>query len=597
MNTQLPKGEKWMAREDIVPKTGLPEHMVEYMLENLPGGYHCCALEEGLPLLYVGDGFLQILGWTRNELQEQFDNRYMNLVHPADWDLLQVYVEKIQKTAELSLDTAAAGGDGDSAESLNEESKAADQVHAEQQSIVYRMKGKNGYRWVKDAGRIVGLENSDKEQQPKVIVQGMITDITAYAREKSDRERQLEVALTTAELHNEVISSLESMYQVICVIDLLKEEYTVISGGLDEFDGMKLAGRTGSLMKMRRTMMERTIDPESQDELRRFLDFGKVARKLNETSFVSGEIKSAKGQWLNMNMMAKKRARNGNVVQILMAVRDVSETKMQEIEYQETLLRALRKAADDSSFREMILRDINRRLRSAVNGMDGIAKMLEKYKDDIQKQMPYRERLGIAVQQLAELVEDEFGEAPVARRVGDDKKEKEILEEAIEHKNAAGLFKKDTEPSEGEEKDTAEGPGQDETKAPAAGMKALLAEDNELSQEIGKFLLEEVGFEVVDIAENGSRAVELFCQSEPGTYDFIFMDVQMPILDGLEATRQIRGSKRKDSRKVRILAMTANTYPEDIQSCLDAGMNGHLSKPLSMNRLQELLKETMETTA
>ena len=481
---------------------------------------------------------------------------------------------------------------GTAAESTAHAESAAERKQQEADGVVYRLKGKSGYRWVKDIGQVLTLEGAEESQ---TVIQGFITDITSFAREKSERERELEVALTMAELHNEVISSLESMYKEICVIDLLKEQYTVICGGIDDIDGQQLAGRTGSLMKLRRIMIERNLDTDGRDELRRFLDFGKVARKLRETAFVAGEVKSANGCWFNVTMLPKKRARNGNVIQILMAVRDTSEQKAQELEYQETLLRAMRKAADDSSAKTALVRDTNHKLRSSVSGLSGIVEMLERYKDDPEKQIPYRKRLSYAVEQLLLLVDDEFGEESAARQEEVEQEEHQIVTEALKKETAFPSHGADAESGEmnGQEESAAVGNEEKELEQPeepAAGLHALLAEDNELSQEVGRFLLEEEGFEV-DIADNGSRAVELFCQSEPGTYDYIFMDVQMPVMDGLEATRQIRGSKRKDSKKVRILAMTANTYPEDIRSCLDAGMDGHLSKPLSVKQLQAALRE------
>ncbi len=116
------------------------------------------------------------------------------------------------------------------------------------------------------------------------------------------------------------------------------------------------------------------------------------------------------------------------------------------------------------------------------------------------------------------------------------------------------------------------------------GRRALLVEDNELNQEIAKEILEMSGL-TVHIAGNGKEGVETFAQSPPGYYDIIFMDVQMPIMNGYEATRAIRALPREDAKEVPILAMTANTFSEDVQAALDAGMNQHIAKPLDMEQL------------
>ena len=107
----------------------------------------------------------------------------------------------------------------------------------------------------------------------------------------------------------------------------------------------------------------------------------------------------------------------------------------------------------------------------------------------------------------------------------------------------------------------------------------LLAEDNELNQEIACFVLETAGAKVIK-AVNGQEAVEIFSDSQPGEIDVILMDVMMPVMDGLEATRTIRNLSRPDAAEIPIIAMTANAFTEDILTVKRAGMNDHLAKPL-----------------
>ncbi len=111
------------------------------------------------------------------------------------------------------------------------------------------------------------------------------------------------------------------------------------------------------------------------------------------------------------------------------------------------------------------------------------------------------------------------------------------------------------------------------------GTKILLAEDNELNMEIAEFLLVQAGAEVVK-AMNGEEAVDTFKKSKEGEFDAILMDVMMPLMDGLEATRAIRALDRSDAQTVPIIAMTANAFAEDRQNVMEAGMNEHLTKPL-----------------
>lgn len=116
------------------------------------------------------------------------------------------------------------------------------------------------------------------------------------------------------------------------------------------------------------------------------------------------------------------------------------------------------------------------------------------------------------------------------------------------------------------------------------GVRILLAEDNSLNREIARTLLEENGA-VITEAVDGQKAVELFEQNPPHTFDVILMDVMMPNVDGLRATQMIRGSLRPDAAEIPILAMTANAFSEDIERTRQAGMNAHISKPLEIKKV------------
>ncbi len=121
------------------------------------------------------------------------------------------------------------------------------------------------------------------------------------------------------------------------------------------------------------------------------------------------------------------------------------------------------------------------------------------------------------------------------------------------------------------------------------GMHFLCAEDNELNAEILEELLKMQGAECT-ICENGEKAVETFEQSVPETYDAILMDVQMPVMNGYDATRAIRRSVHKQAGTIPIIAMTANAFSEDIQHSLTAGMNAHISKPVDMRILEKTIR-------
>ncbi len=123
-----------------------------------------------------------------------------------------------------------------------------------------------------------------------------------------------------------------------------------------------------------------------------------------------------------------------------------------------------------------------------------------------------------------------------------------------------------------------------------AGLHILLAEDNELNTEIAKILIEDHGGSVVTVGD-GAAALERFCAEPAGTFDAILMDVMMPVMDGFQATAAIRASGQPDAASVPIIAVTANAFVEDEQHCLEAGMNGHLAKPIDIDRLIQVVSD------
>ena len=123
------------------------------------------------------------------------------------------------------------------------------------------------------------------------------------------------------------------------------------------------------------------------------------------------------------------------------------------------------------------------------------------------------------------------------------------------------------------------------------GLNLMLVEDNELNAEIAEMLLEDEGA-IITMANDGQQAVELFNNNPVGTFDAILMDIMMPVMDGLEATRQIRALEREDA-SLPIIAMSANAFQDDVENSLTAGMNAHLMKPLEADKLDETVQKIL----
>ena len=122
-----------------------------------------------------------------------------------------------------------------------------------------------------------------------------------------------------------------------------------------------------------------------------------------------------------------------------------------------------------------------------------------------------------------------------------------------------------------------------------SGKRALIVEDNEINREVAEAILEDKGF-IIEAAENGKLAVEMFLQKPQGYYDVILMDVRMPVMDGLTATKEIRQVERADARTIPIIAMTANAFDADVDQSFLAGMDAHVSKPIQVKELFRTLK-------
>ena len=134
---------------------------------------------------------------------------------------------------------------------------------------------------------------------------------------------------------------------------------------------------------------------------------------------------------------------------------------------------------------------------------------------------------------------------------------------------------------------------QEEQKALFKDKKILLVEDNIMNREIAKKLLEAQGF-VIDQAKDGREAVERIASATPGEYAVVLMDIQMPIMDGYEATKAIRDLDNRILAKVPIVAMTANAFGEERKKAFACGMNGYVTKPIEVDVLFETLKQIIE---
>lgn len=659
----------------------------ESMFKSLPGGYHRCSGEEGFPFLYISDRFLDILGWTEEDIRTRFDNKYINLVHPDDRGLMLRYTQTVTNSK--------------GTESCKDQ--------------IYRLIGSDGYHWVTDTTICLNTGGQD-------FFQGIISDITPYMNDKEKREHALEAALRSANLKNEVISAVSTLFLQIYVVDLTTGRYDRVTT-----DGVKygMAECGGPISEMADIGINQLAAPEYHDVMADFLNFDTLADRLAEKNSVYIEMKGFNGKWYSIDFIVQSRDEKGTAIRVLYVVSDINDRKTKELEYEERLVKSLQEVKRADIAKSDFLRRMSHDIRTPINGIRGMLEIADHFPDDISKQAECRRKIGEASGYLLSLVNNvldmnklESGKVILEQKPFDIiemlKKANSVAEinasehgisynvdtaqMSIRHRNVIGspvhiqqillnmtnnavkynrsngsitvytreeekdsdtsvytfvcadtgigmnedFIKHAFEPFSQEERsvntsfgsglglsivkelvermggkiklkskvdegtcfavsvplkiDHSENAGHIESAAaPIVDMHhkiALVVEDNELNMEIAQFLLEGEGMIVVK-ASNGKEAVEKFAASDEGGFDIIFMDVMMPVMNGLDAARKIRSMPRPDARTIPIIAMTANAFQDDVQRSIDAGMNAHITKPLDINKMREAIADVM----
>ena len=515
--------------------------------KNLPGGYHRCSLEKGLPFLYVSDCFLNILGWTEEELKSEFDNKFINLVHPEERQRINDYLKQISDGTEQS----------------------------DCQEQIYRMAGKDGYHWVAETMAQMTLQDT-------AFFQGFISDITRYIAERDRQEEKLRKALKLLEEQKtDAVSANEMKSRFLS--SLSHDIRTPING----------------IQGMLRIADTYPNDMKKQNECR------------EKMWIASNYLVSLVNNVLNMNRLESKSIdlteQPFNLIQLLMDITSMSDMQINAqglhsvvdwkpgyinhryligsaeglsrilmnlnsnaIKYNKpggtVYCRCLEKKCDgETAWFELVTRDTG-------IGMDEefLEHAFDAYSQENNASLNSINGVGLGLSIVKQTVELMGGTIKVESKVGEGTQYTIMLP-----------FKIDPDPHVEQRKIE---------NISLKGVKALLVEDNDLNLEISKFHLEQEDIEVFT-AVNGQQAVEMFGKSEVGFFDIILMDIMMPMMDGLEATRRIRSMKRADACAIPIIAMSANAFEEDIQLSLEAGLNEHLIKPLDGKKVTDTMKK------
>ena len=654
-------------------------------IDNIPGGYHRCSLEEGHPFLYISNRFLAILGWTREEIRTIFDNKFDNMLHPDDRNLSSDYVTRI-------LDTRGHGS-------------AKDQI--------YRLLGRDGYHWVTDATTLVKSGN-------QTFFQGNITDFTDFVKAKEKKEQEIE-------LQREIIEGLGKEYFSVLAVELDKDRVLSYresgeNGKIISDFCRKCDNRWSQIIpSYAETMVSNNTNGEFENQLGL-----EALRSQKEDYSMTYEFKSGTEINYHQVRVAYVKKKDGARMAVV-GTRNVDSLIKKERMQEEKLKKAYAAAENANKAKTEFLNNMSHDIRTPMNVILGYNQLMKSQLTE-PKQLDYQKKIEQSGKLLLSIVNNvldmariESGKIKVDENyesVGEvvdeiistfasEAEEREIhlsgsmkvthrnilcdgtkireiyvnlVSNAIKYTPRGGNVTITVEElpckREGymkvksEIKDTGIGMSKEylptlfepfsrelntttgrvrgtglgmpivkkmvdlmggsievaselgkgtvftftlmhkiadkkyysqriekvktsSMRESLSGKHVLLAEDNDLNAEIAVTILEEAGL-VIERVEDGIQCVNRIEQMSPGTYDLILMDIQMPNMDGYQAAQCIRHLNDKKKAEIPIIAMTANAFAEDRKRTFDAGMNGHIAKPIDMEKLGAVILSVLK---
>ncbi len=526
------------------------EFLSAAMLENMPSGYHRCLpdAEKGFPFIQLGSHFEEILGWTAEEIKNDLGNCYRNLIWPEDLDIALTYTDMISKV-----------GSGNAYD-----------------TSVYRMKHKDGgYRWITDATMFVDLGDES-------FFQGVIADITTYV--EGMEEAKL-LAEASSHAKTDFLSQMSHdirtpMNAVIGFTNLAKEADSLIEIKEDYIPKIETA--SNQLLMIINDVLEMNSIEKGKIVFNRIpSNITELVKDMMKVMELQAEEKGVQivsdvdikdkyiycdesrfnRVFMNLFSNAIKFTPAGGTVTIVAKQLPESDSKYGFYEF---------KVADtgigmDPEFAPRVFEPFERERTSTVSKVEGTGLGMAIVKSVI-------DAAGGTISVESELDKGTTFTIKIKLALVD----KDSLDDTKANKSVNTSRKLSNE----------------ELEKYFQGKRVLLVEDNEFNRIIAENILENVGF-LVETAEDGHIAVDMVKKApSEDYYDVILMDIQMPIMDGYEATIAIRAMEDNRS-KVNIIAVTANAFESDKTKAEDVGMNGHISKPIDVNALYGALYEVI----
>ncbi len=514
--------EKDAALREMYQKTANELTLLEELSANVPGGYHRCGTEDGFTLQFVSKSFLDVIGWTKEELDNELENKYINIVAPEDREFFMSHEQELQERGRVDL--------------------------------AYRIRRKDGTRrWIQDA-------TIRTEQNGETFYQCTLQDITEYV-EKVNREKERAEASSLAKstflfnASHDIRTPMNAIQGFARIIADNTNNPEVVQEAVQKImqSGDMLTNLINDILEVAR--IERGKDEVEYRSMNMSAHMNKLYEMFNgemeqagiifkmendiEHPMVIGDDLKLTRMAMNLLSNAKKFTAAGGKV-----VFGVNESDFDGKRAFYTLFVRDTGIGMSEEFQQRAFEQFERERTSTESGVMGSG-------------------LGLAIiKRLCELMNAEYN---IDSELG--KGTKITIKVALE-------LAKESDVENHNEVDYSK----------FKDKRILLVEDNEFNREIARYTLEKAYFEIEE-AENGFVAVDKLLKAEPGYYDVVLMDIQMPIMDGYTATKEIRNINNEQIANIPIIAMTANAFDEDRQKCLACGMNGHLGKPLEVEKL------------
>ncbi len=487
------------------------------VLEHMPGGYHRCADAPGFPFLYFGSSFEEITGWSRAEIERDMDGLFINMVLPEDIPLCAGIVDSVREHG--------------------------------YSNAIYRIRKKGGgYIWVSDSTTRVELgENS--------FFQGVLADVTDQIEEleKAKRDAEASNQAKSAFLFNashDIRTPMNAIIGFAHIVEKnadnealvrenvgkLKRAGEVLMTLMDDILALARIERGKEHLSLKpvdlRTHTDRLHEMMHQEMETRGIRF-RVENDFRHPVILADPLKMTR---IAMNMLSNAKKFTPAGGEVVFGIRETAEEDgcgTYQLYVRDTGI------GMSEEFQRRAFEQFERARTSTESGIPGSG-------------------LGLAIiKKLADLV---GGKCAIRSAPGQGT---EIT------CTATVRYVEEEKP----------GPEEAPEKADYKGMRLLMAEDNEFNREIGRYVFEHAGF-AVEEAEDGKVCLDKIVAAPAGYYDLVLMDIQMPGMDGYTATNAIRQLPDPLKAATPIIAMTANAFEEDRQRCLDAGMDGHIGKPL-----------------